>query len=105
VPSGVLSGGQYDKLMDKMGKKAGAIGFAVYPDQLEELMTARAEYDVSVVVLYDESTDLFALKDTVSRLTGEGESVLALRELPEKLRYKKLMKVMGEEVKTLEDNA
>ena len=39
IPAGVLSGGQYDKLMEKMGKKAGAIGFAVYPDQLLELMT------------------------------------------------------------------
>ena len=105
VPSGVLSGGQYDKLMDKMGKKAGAIGFAVYPDQLEELMTAKTEYDVSTVVLYDRNADLFVLKDTVSRLTEDGESVLALKELPEKLRYKKLIKIMGEEVTTLEDNA
>lgn len=105
VPSGVLSGGQYDKLMDKMGKKSGAIGFAVYPDQLEELMTTMAEYDVSTVVLYDESADLFVLKDTVNKLTEEGESVLTLKMLPEKLRYKKLVKVMGEEVKTLEDNA
>lgn len=31
----VLSGGQYDKLMEKMGKKAAAIGFAVYLDTLE----------------------------------------------------------------------
>ena len=31
----VLSGGQYDKLMVKMGKKAAAIGFAVYLDTLE----------------------------------------------------------------------
>ena len=31
----VLSGGQYDKLMEKMGKKASAIGFAVYLDTLE----------------------------------------------------------------------
>lgn len=31
----VLSGGQYDNLMRKMGKKAGAIGFAVYLDALE----------------------------------------------------------------------
>ena len=31
----VLSGGQYDKLMEKMGKKSSAIGFAVYLDTLE----------------------------------------------------------------------
>ncbi|MBR4893070.1 MAG: ATP phosphoribosyltransferase regulatory subunit [Clostridia bacterium] len=37
VPGGVLSGGQYDKLMDKMGKKSGAIGFAVYLDMLDRI--------------------------------------------------------------------
>lgn len=35
VPVSVLSGGQYDKLMSKMGRKSGAIGFAVYLDELE----------------------------------------------------------------------
>ena len=33
----VLSGGQYDNVMQKMGKKAGAIGFAVYLDELERI--------------------------------------------------------------------
>jgi len=43
IPSGVLSGGQYDKLMAKMGRKARAVGFAVYMDLLErfELDTGR----------------------------------------------------------------
>ncbi|MEE0808055.1 MAG: ATP phosphoribosyltransferase [Acutalibacteraceae bacterium] len=34
VPSAVLSGGQYDKLMKKMKRQSGAIGFAVYLDML-----------------------------------------------------------------------
>ena len=37
IAARVLSGGQYDKLMEKMGKKASAIGFAVYLDTLERL--------------------------------------------------------------------
>ncbi len=37
IPGSVLSGGQYDKLMQKMGRKAKAIGFAVYLDMLERL--------------------------------------------------------------------
>ena len=105
VPSGVLSGGQYDKLMERMGKKAGAIGFAVYPDQLEELMTARPEYDVDTVVLYDGESDLCRLKDTVNGIADKGESVLVVKNVPEKLRYKRLMRFEGKEVKTLEDNA
>ena len=34
IPDGVLSGGQYDRLMKKMGRKSAAIGFAVYLDKL-----------------------------------------------------------------------
>jgi len=37
LPGSVLSGGQYDNLMKKMGRKSGAVGFAVYVDQLERL--------------------------------------------------------------------
>jgi ATP phosphoribosyltransferase regulatory subunit len=37
IPTGLLSGGQYDKLMEKMGKKSRAIGFAVYLDELGKL--------------------------------------------------------------------
>ncbi len=35
VPSAVLSGGQYDKLMKKMKHQSGAVGFAVYLDMLD----------------------------------------------------------------------
>ena len=37
IPNAVLSGGQYDKLMKKMHRKAKAIGFAVYTDSLERI--------------------------------------------------------------------
>lgn len=37
VPDGVLSGGQYDKLMANMKRKSKAIGFAVYIDNLGKL--------------------------------------------------------------------
>lgn len=35
IPDGILSGGRYDRLMKKLGKASGAIGFAVYLDMLE----------------------------------------------------------------------
>ncbi len=37
LPSGILSGGQYDNLMQRMGKSGGAIGFAVYLDEVDRL--------------------------------------------------------------------
>lgn len=43
VPDDVLSGGRYDNLLAKMGKKAGAIGFAVYTDRLERFDTSAEE--------------------------------------------------------------
>lgn len=37
IPQGLLSGGQYGGLMQKNGKKAAAVGFAVYMDELRFL--------------------------------------------------------------------
>ena len=42
VPKKVLSGGRYDELLRKFGKKSGAIGFAVYLDLLEQTGASRA---------------------------------------------------------------
>lgn len=39
----VLSGGQYDKMVQKMGKQGGAIGFAIYLDELERLAAPGTE--------------------------------------------------------------
>jgi len=39
IPGGVLAGGQYDKLLKKMNRRSGAVGFAVYLDLLERLET------------------------------------------------------------------
>ena len=35
IPNKVLSGGRYDELLRKFGKKSGAVGFAVYLDKLD----------------------------------------------------------------------
>ena len=37
IPGSVLSGGQYDNLMRRMGRRARGVGFAVYLDMLERL--------------------------------------------------------------------
>ena len=42
IPDSVLSGGRYDNLMKKMGRKSGAIGFAVYVDRVERLDATQA---------------------------------------------------------------
>ena len=37
IPTGILSGGCYDRLAQKMGKQCKAVGFAVYLDELNKL--------------------------------------------------------------------
>ena len=52
VPSAVLSGGQYDKLMKKMKHNSNAVGFAVYLDMLDMASdTARADENVLNIAL------------------------------------------------------
>lgn len=105
LPAAVLSGGQYDKLMQKMKRQSGAVGFAVYMDMLERLDNTANEYDVDVVLFYDETADLAVLRDKVSELIQGGLRVSAQREKSETIRYKQLMKLCGNEVEILENNA
>lgn len=105
LPRSVLSGGQYDNLMRKMKRKASAIGFAVYTDLLQRLDGERKAYDVDVVLLYDGDTPLKAVRTAAAKLTGAGNSVLVQQARPEGIRYEKLMKLAGSEVRLLENNA
>ncbi len=75
VARGVLSGGRYDKLLDKMGKHTGAIGFAIYMNTLDLYFEDKNDYDVDILITYDENADLAALTRTVKMLTGGGRSV------------------------------
>ena len=104
VPTGVLSGGQYDNLMKKMGRKSGAIGFAVYLDTLERLNLTAKKFDVDCVLLYDESTSASDLAAAVNTLVAEEKTVMAQRIVPESIKYRQLLKLNGKEVDVLENN-
>ena len=89
IPAEVLSGGQYDRLMDRMNKCAKGIGFAVYLDQLERLDQRERPYDVETVLLYDENTQPLAVLQDAQDLSQSG--VLVLRSLPKNLRYRRVL--------------
>lgn len=105
LPSSVLSGGQYDKLMRKMGRSSGAIGFAVYMDALERLDTKKEAYDVDTVLLYEAGTPLTSIQSQAGALTAEGKSVLVQKNLPEGIRCRQILKIRGSEVEIFENNA
>lgn len=92
----VLAGGQYNKLMQKLERRAGAVGFAVYLDLLEQLPAEKAEFDVDVLLLYDANTDKMAVAKVVAELTGQGKTVSAQKSIPQKLRYRQLLKLSKE---------
>ncbi len=93
IPTGVLSGGQYDSLMGKLGKRSRAIGFAVYLDLLEELACERDEFDVDVILLYGEGDSINDIKAVSERLIAEGKSVSVQRCVPEKLRAREIVRL------------
>ena len=105
IPDSVLSGGQYDKLLQKMNRKAGAIGFAVYLDLLARMEASSKDFDVDILLLYAEGSTLSNIRDTVARLSARGDRVMVQRAVPEKLRARQVMKLTNGEVELLEDNA
>ncbi len=105
IPTGILSGGEYDKLMQKMGRKSRAIGFAVYLDMLERLQGEEKKYDVDAVILYDAGADAEAVSAAVRLMTAGGKRVLATGAIPEKLQYKQLLKLQEKGLEILENNA
>lgn len=104
IPTSVLSGGQYDALMKNMKRKSGAIGFAVYLDEFQSL-NEKTEYDVDTILIYESGTEISLVKAEAQNLMENGESVLVQTEIPEDIKYKKLMKIINGEVKNIETNA
>lgn len=88
ICEGVLAGGQYDKLMERMGRNAGAIGFAIYLDLLEGLGNHEADYDVDVLLLYDATTEPCTVAKVQNDLIAQGKRVSAQKAIPQKLRYR-----------------
>ncbi|PWM70653.1 MAG: hypothetical protein DBX59_10210 [Bacillota bacterium] len=89
VPKAVLGGGRYDKLAQKFGKKAQAIGFALYLGELSSYF-GRNEEKIDVLLLYRDGQEAAALK-RAEELNAAGKSVKISRSAD------------GENYKTTED--
>ncbi len=101
VPDKILSGGQYDKVMSKMGLKSRAIGFAINTNVLERIKASDDIYDVDTLLIYEKDADIIDVKDAVEELTKDGGRVLAQRNIPDKIKYRQLIKLQNGEVKTI----
>lgn len=75
LPSAVLSGGQYDKVMQKFSKSNGAVGFALYLNELELLFNENKDCDFDIKLIYDDSISPDLLYNEVQTLRNSGKSV------------------------------
>lgn len=102
IPEAILLGGRYDSLLRKMGKKAEAIGFAVYPELIDALSATEARYDADAVILYADSDDIGDVIKAVKRLEAEGNTVRAERGEKTAMRCRAVYRIEGREAQLLE---
>lgn len=105
VPRPVLSGGRYDKLMKKFAKDAGAIGFAVYVDEIVSYYSRKADFDQDVFVEYACGADIAAVAAVADKLRAEGKSVSVGSAPLADGKYRKTMRFDGEKLTEVKDNA
>lgn len=105
VPSAVLSGGRYDGLVEKLGKRAGAIGFAVYMNLLERLEGVGKQFDVDVLLSYEDGVSPAELCARVKKLMDKGYSVRVQKGSAGSIRSRKTINLSDPEVEELEENA
>ena len=96
VCDGVLAGGQYDKMMQRMGRKAGAIGFAIYLDLLEQLETANDLNKVDVLLVYNDGVKASSVSAKVKEIIDSGRTVSVQKSVPDRLRYKEIIDMTKE---------
>ena len=94
VSKRVLSGGRYDKLLEKVGKAGGAIGFALYLGELERYFQSDKNF-VDVLILYNCHTQYDALKLSAQILNG-GKSVRISKNIPEGLQFGEIVELRGD---------
>jgi ATP phosphoribosyltransferase regulatory subunit len=104
IPESVLSGGRYDRMLKRLGKKMGAIGFAVYLDRLERFESSSVEYDVDAVLLYDETVEPSDLLEAQRSLYEKYSTVMTARKIDPTLRVKTYFKLKEGGIKNLEAN-
>ena len=89
IATAVLSGGRYDVLMKRMGKSSGAIGFAVYLDQIVGLGSKNSNV-VDVLLIYEKGANLLKVKEEVFKLTSKGLKVFATSSNDTGVKYREL---------------
>ena len=92
LPSAVLSGGRYDKLMARFDKPQPAIGFAVYWGEAERIFHSSPDYDADILLLYSPSQAADAMR-AGDEMRRQGYSVRAEIQAPPGFRAKRTLRI------------
>lgn len=93
IPQSVLSGGRYDLLMKKMGRRAQAMGFAVYLDQMDRMADEKAEFDVDVLIAYRDEAQWTDAIAKAQELVAGGETVRVQRSGETAIRSRRTIRL------------
>lgn len=88
IPGSVLSGGEYNRLMQKMHRRSSAIGFAVYLDMLQQLEEPMDAPDADILLLSGDA-DPASILAKVEELSREGR-VLVSKVKPANIRCNRI---------------
>ena len=91
IPSHVLMGGQYTKLLKHIGKPGRAIGFSVYLDLINNSKSPK-KYDIDIFLLYDLCDNLTEVYEKVCELVKQGNSVYCGKNIDKSLKPKVILK-------------
>lgn len=98
-PTPVLAGGRYDNLAGKIRKGIGAVGFAVYLDNLNLYYPTHRETDCDVLILNKGGQSDSVLMKIVESFVANGETVRVEKEIPENFKAGRVLVFDGKEVK------
>lgn len=87
VPTSILSGGQYDRLPENMGKRCRAMGFALYLDLLQE---EQPPYDLDLLILPNPRQTPEEILKLTREASREGR-VLVAPQPPKDRTWKRLL--------------
>jgi len=100
LPDAVLAGGRYDDLLRQMGKRGGAIGFAVYLDRLERFQVAPRGPDGDILLLYGPSDAPLDVAKAAQEMAKDGSVVRVERQPPKGLVFRRTVHFGAEREET-----
>ncbi|MBE6637083.1 MAG: hypothetical protein E7618_04705 [Ruminococcaceae bacterium] len=90
IPDGILLGGCYDGIMQKMGRASRAVGFALSLDQLDLLQNETRTTDFEALLLYTDDIAPSVVLSAVTALNNQGMTVRAAKEIPDDLHVEQI---------------